>query len=244
MKLPIPDFLLETGNKGIVFQQIINRLIQSVKDCITAFNNQIDAAETARQYANTAVAIVDAADAAKAPVYSYTKNQEGFVLAGDLSDYIINNALTINFSEHLHINTGIQWNARTAEEQEIMAAMGMLQRVYFVPSTIRVVKMVWSGNPSNSSHAFYQTSALGGHSTTACYCKLISGSVTGQGFTEITNQWKLCGINRQASPGAYVNDHPYLTSPSGEIHFVWYATVAGWVPLDSANPVWGLYKTI
>lgn len=46
-KLPVPTDTLETSDSGVVFQSKINTLFSAVKNAITAFNTQIDAAKTA-----------------------------------------------------------------------------------------------------------------------------------------------------------------------------------------------------
>lgn len=48
-KLPVPDISLSTQDVGSVFQGKMNAAIEAVRAAIVAFNNQIDAAQTASQ---------------------------------------------------------------------------------------------------------------------------------------------------------------------------------------------------
>ncbi len=60
-KLPVPNITLDTQDQGSVFQTKMNSLATACKTAVQAYNNQIDAAETAQQYSEAAQqALVDA----------------------------------------------------------------------------------------------------------------------------------------------------------------------------------------
>jgi hypothetical protein len=176
------------------------------------------------------------------PFYRTSKNQAGKIVGGMLEHFVNNAAFNIVFALHRTIVTGIDWNIRDAEEQEIMTAMGLNGQNHFFPN-IDVVKMNWNGWNAgiNPAHTIYQFHMLSNTTTCASYAKLNSGEISGYAFQGVTNQWGLCGANFQMKPGGYLNPHPFVTTGSGEILFAWLATVSGRVPLDRENPKWGFY---
>jgi hypothetical protein len=182
------------------------------------------------------------------PFFRLTKNQFGSVSNGSLEHYIKNNTFSIAFSDYRTIYTGTLWADRDAEEKTILTAMGRQGVQHFQPN-IKVVKMSWSGwNASMSGHTFHHYAPFASSATCASYARLLSGEITpriaGHGFQGITHEWGLCGTHYGSGPGNYTHNHPYVSTPSGEVLFLWYAMVSGHVPLDRKNPKWGFYPFI
>ncbi|WP_037053668.1 phage head spike fiber domain-containing protein [Rheinheimera baltica] len=60
-KLPVPNITLDTQDQGSAFQTKMNSLASACKTAVEAYNNQVDAAETAQQYSDAAQqALLDA----------------------------------------------------------------------------------------------------------------------------------------------------------------------------------------
>lgn len=181
------------------------------------------------------------------PFFRLTKNQFGTVTNGILDHYATNGLFSITFSDYRTLYTGTVWEERDAEERDILTAMGLAGQQYFSPD-IKVTRMRWSGCDAHLGgpyrHTFNQHVPFANVMTCASYAKLLSGGLEGLGFAGITKEWGLCGTHIGGGAGSYTHNHPYATTPSGEVLFIWYASVSGLVPLDRTNPRWGFYPYV
>lgn len=180
-------------------------------------------------------------------IFRQSKNQFGNLTDTTLDYFQANSQYTIEVSLYREINSGVDWDSRDLEEQEIMKAMGMNGWKHFQPK-IRVMKMVWSGYNA-SAHSSYSLfpNPIGngtGALTIASYAKLINGSIRGWWLEGVNDSWGLCGVHYNGHPGRYIHAHPYVATPSGEILFIWPGTVSGHVPLERSSPKWGYWPSM
>lgn len=187
------------------------------------------------------------------PIYRITRNQYGLIQNGLLDQFSTNGSFTINFELYRTIYGWTNWDDLDSEAKEILAAMGQQHKTGpytnpFLPPiypALNVIRMTWSGwNDTLDSYTFYQPFCTSHKCTSGCYARLISGQIDGHAFTGITNEWGVCGRQYEASVADYELGWPRVLTPSGEVLFIWYATVAGHVPLDRDNPKWGFYPHI
>lgn len=214
-----------------------NELTSTVSNKIVDINNKVQQAQS------------EFADFIKEARSEYaiarqSKNQFGTITGTDLDFFAKNSRFNIEISLYREITSGIPWNDRDAEEQEILRAMGRLGVQHFQPN-IRIMKMVWSGaNPSeNANYTIFPNPILASSSmvTVASYARLISGSINGYWLQGVNSEWGVCGAHFYPKAGRYIHAHPGVTSEAGEVHFIWAAGVSGYVPLDRNNPQWGYY---
>ncbi|MFA0546371.1 hypothetical protein [Vibrio splendidus] len=180
-------------------------------------------------------------------IYRQSRNQSGMLTDGNLDFFSKNSKFAINVSLYRTISSGIEWNARDSEEQEILTSMGMKNYKHFQPQ-IRVMKLEWDGFlPSDhSSHSIYPNPIGNGSGTLTIgsYAKLISGSIRGWWLNGINSEWGICGQNSQGKPGRYIHAYPYVQSAAGEVLFIWPGIVSGHITIDRASPQWGFWPCI
>jgi len=181
------------------------------------------------------------------PIYRQTKNQYGNLTDTSLDFFSKNSQFNIDISLYREIHSNVEWALRDAEEKEIMTAMGVAGVKHFQP-TIRVMKMVWSGFDAgnHSTHSIFPNPIGNGSCavTIASYAKLISGSISGWWLAGVNDVWGLCGTNRKGAQGRYLHAHPYVSTPFGEVLFIWAGIVSGHVPLDRDAPKWGYWPSM
>ena len=180
-------------------------------------------------------------------IFRQSKNQYGNLTGTSLDYFSKNGQYSIDITLYRTINSGVEWVDRDPEEKEIMTAMGLAGVTHFQPN-IRVLKMVWSGYQQgvHSSYSMYPN-PIGNQSsytTVASYAKLISGGISGDWLNGVSGNWALCGKNYSGFPGRYLHAHPRVASASGEVLFIWAATVSGYVPLDKNAPKWGYWPSM
>lgn len=183
----------------------------------------------------------------EAPIYRQSKNQAGKITNNTLDHFTKNGAFQIDLSVYREIESGLSWEERDAEEKEILTAMGLENTKWFKPK-IQVISMKWSGynQTAHSGFTLYPNPNVSGsiYTTSACYAKRLNGGIGQSWLRGINDEWGLCGSHNNGRPGAYLNAHPYVYTPSGEVLFIWPAVVSGRVPLDRENPKWGFYPSL
>ncbi|OEF42236.1 hypothetical protein OAE_15305 [Vibrio cyclitrophicus 1F289] len=181
-------------------------------------------------------------------IYRQSRNQSCVLTEGSLDFFNKNPLFDINVSLYRTIYSGIEWDDRDSEEQEILTSMGMKNYKHFKPRQIRVMKLEWEGFVSgeHSSYTMYPSPVGNGSGTLTIgsYAKLMSGSIRGSWLNGVDAEWGLCGHNSQGKNGRYVHAHPVAASPAGEVLFIWPAIVSGYIAIDRAAPRWSFWPCI
>lgn len=181
-------------------------------------------------------------------IYRQSRNQSCMLTEGSLDFFGKNSQFEINTSLYRTITSGIEWDDRDSEEQEILTSMGMKNHKHFQPTQIRVMKLKWDGFDSSkhSSYTMYPNPVGNGSGTLTIgsYAKLTSGSIRGWWLNGVNGEWGLCGQNSQGKPGRYIHAHPYVDSVAGEVLFIWPAIVSGYITIDRSSPQWGFWPCI
>lgn len=177
-------------------------------------------------------------DLATGPYYRLSPNQEGDVKDNELVGFVKNTDFQIDFEVIRTTVHSKEWTSRDTEEQAIFNAMGIQPPHY---QSFNIIKVKWSGwTNTKSGWLFYNlASKNSGYITSACYAKLISGTVGNYLFEGITNDWSLCGEVHNSRLSGYIHPHPLVTSETGEVHFFLPAVIAGKFPLDKNKPSFG-----
>ncbi|MCF6777672.1 hypothetical protein L3V83_13965 [Thiotrichales bacterium 19X7-9] len=172
------------------------------------------------------------------PYWRLTRNQLGTVTNGILDYFSVVADCDITFEVYRTIETGIPWDQRDAEEQEILTAMGKSGITYTEPE-FNIVKMNWTKNLEGNARTFLQVVHYHTWVTHGSYAKLISGSIRGSYFDGITSSWGLCGNSILLTNASYATPHPYAETDTGEVLFCMLGTMAGRFPISRSKPMWG-----
>ncbi len=175
------------------------------------------------------------------PFFRISPNQFGNISGNGMADWQHNSGVTVNIKKELV--SGIQWDARSVEDREILTAMGMEGDVFFFP-TMRVLSLKWEGLPIGSWLVYAGSIIARGSATSACYAKVISGNAHKHFLESVSSQWGLCGSYYSLFTGDYIHNHPENLTTAGEIEFILPATVAGIFPLDRNTPKWGFFPFV
>lgn len=150
------------------------------------------------------------------------------------------------YTEEFRINSGTAWSSRSAQEQELLTAMGRSGITHLVPSPIIVYR--WSApagrSPGNYFGAYYNLKYRDNHITTcAAFTKLLSGTTsTGHWLgSGAKSEWSLTGQYYRGGGGGYVNSHPYAPSngdSAAEYLIALPAHVDGFVDLSEPKNWW------
>ncbi len=179
------------------------------------------------------------------PIIRLSQNQYGHLDGNKMAGWAHNSGFDIDINHYRVITSGIEWANREAEEQEILTAMNMAGKQHFQPNIV-VNKLKWNRVSSTASSwlLFPQKTITSASLTIGCYAKLLSGELKESWLKDVNTEWGLCGAYASGYPGKYFHAHPYASTDTGEVLFIWPAVVQGHVPLDRANPKWGFYPSL
>lgn len=150
------------------------------------------------------------------------------------------------YTEEFRINSGVAFDSRSAQEQELLTAMGRSGTMHFAPGPIIVFR--WSAPSGRSAGdyfgAYYNLKYRTNHVTTcAAFTKLLSGdSARGHWLGGgATSEWSLTGSYYRSGGGGYVNSHPYAPASGNsqaEYLIAMPAQVDGFVDLSVPSNWW------
>ncbi|MCF6777397.1 hypothetical protein L3V83_12570 [Thiotrichales bacterium 19X7-9] len=173
------------------------------------------------------------------PYWRLSRNQLGQVTDGNLNYFSKVNDCEVTFEVYRTIKTGIPWENRDQEEQEILTAMGKSGITYTQPE-FNVVKMNWINKATDdAARTFLQQVIYHTWVTHGCYAKLINGVIRGSYFDGITSEWGICGSSILLKSSSYATPHPYAETDTGEVLFCMLGTIAGRFPISRSKPMWG-----
>ncbi|MCF6808529.1 phage tail protein [Thiotrichales bacterium 19S9-12] len=180
------------------------------------------------------------------PYWRLSRNQKGTITNGMLDHFsYVHSDCDIHFEVYRKFKSGISWENRDEEEKEILTAMGKSGVKHSLPE-FNIIRVRWTKKDASSlGRLFFQFVNYHGWITSACYAKLVSGSI-GYGFAleGVTDQWGLCGNYIRLTGTSYIHTHPYAESDTGEVLFCLLGTMAGYFPLNREKPMWGLFPYI
>lgn len=149
------------------------------------------------------------------------------------------------YTEEFRINSGVSYETRSAQEQELLTAMGR-QVTHLVPSPIIVYR--WSApagrDAGNYFGAYYNLKfRTNGVTTCAAFTKLLSGETSTRHWlgSGATSEWKLTGSHYMSAGGGYVNSHPHAPmsgNTQAEYLIAMPAHVDGYVDLENPQNWW------
>lgn len=136
------------------------------------------------------------------------------------------------------LNDGTLYNNRTAEEKEILSAMGYANAQYFEDNIV-IRKIIWTARDSHTLPYVRYNTPYKKVYTNASFIKLIRGTVNNfYAHGAELNKWKLCGISSYGGVEGYGYCHPIdnnsTASGGGELLIAMAGMVAGHI--DLTNP--------
>ncbi|MCF6764834.1 hypothetical protein L3V82_03535 [Thiotrichales bacterium 19S3-7] len=182
------------------------------------------------------------------PYWRLSRNQLGSITDGRL-DYFntIIEDIDVKFEVYRRFKSGIPWEERDQEEQQILTAMGKEEIMHTMPE-FNIVRMQWhKKNDFKPARLFFQYVNYHNWVTYGCYAKLISGKLKDDGvgyFNNLSDQWGLCGNSLLLNKTSYFHPHSYVESKTGEILFCLLTAVAGRLLLDRNKPRWGYFPYV
>ncbi|MFT4925643.1 MAG: hypothetical protein ACI8WB_001736 [Phenylobacterium sp.] len=219
----------------MAFEQDVAELVTASDNLTGMINTQLNGINTrlaqAEGLANSFAANVER----NKPIYRLSKNQILEGTTGSVPDFWLSGS-GVTYTLVQKVEHQKEWADRTAEERELLTAMGR-EGLRYLHMEFNIWRMDWV--PTDVTFTLYQRGYSSGPVTIAGMTKLLSGSTDGFWAAGATNEWKLTGQTYMPEPYGYIHTHPVKEKDSsGSMLFALPALIAGIMPLDDARTWW------